>query len=172
VLWDSASGGGDAIAVTSSGPGTIGARAFAPAAFRDVVLDAVLALEAGGPDTGYGLFFRQAEARSYLAFTVTPDGRSGVVAVEDGRPRALAEGVLPADCPFARGTGAPNRLTVVAAGPSVTCIVNGFVVVGVVIEPRFKEGVAGMLVVHAGTAPGARVALRWAQVRALLPDEA
>jgi len=171
ILWTSAPADAGPVTVSSSGPGSLGARAFAPAAFRDVVVDAVLELEAGGPDTGYGLYFRQVEQRLYLAFTVTPDGRSAVFVVEDGRPRALAEGVLPADAPFARGMGAANRLTVIAAGPSITCLVNDFVVVGVIVDPRFKAGVAGMLVVHAGTTTEARLALRWAQVRAILPDQ-
>jgi hypothetical protein len=157
--------------VASAGPGSLGARAFASVAFRDVIVDAVLELEAGDPDTGYGVFFRQVEERTYVAFTVTPDGRSAVFLVEDGRPRALAEGVLPADAPFARGTEAGNRLTVVAAGPSITCLVNGFIIVGVIVDPRFKVGVAGVLVVHAGTAAEARVAVHWAQVRAILPDQ-
>ena len=136
-----------------------------------MILDAVLELRAGDDDTGYGLFLRQAAERSYLAFTLAPDGRSGVFVVEDGRPRALAEGPLPADAPFARGTGAPNRLTVVAAGPCLTCLVNGFVLVGVIVDPRYKAGVAGALLVHAGTAPEAVMAVRWAEARAILPGE-
>ena len=170
VLWTSLPGGETPVSVTSAGPGSLGARAFAALAFRDVIIDTVLELAAGDPDTGYGVFFRQVEERTYLAFTVTPDGRSAVFVVEDGRPRALAEGVLPADAPFARGTGAANRLTVIAAGPSITCLVNDFILVGVIADPRFKAGVAGALVVHAGNAPDARAAIRWAQVRAILPD--
>ena len=172
VLWTSAPGAGGSWAeLRSTGPGSLVGLPFAPLAFRDVILDAVLELRSGDGDTGYGIFLRQVADRSYLAFTVTPDGRSAVFVVDDGHPTALAEGVLPADAPFARGLGAANRLTVVAAGPCLTCIVNGFVVVGVIVDPRFKAGVAGGLLVQAGSSPDAALAVRWAEARAVLPAE-
>ena len=95
-----------------------------------------------------------------------------VVAIADGQPNGLADGPIPAEAPYARGIPAANRLTVVTAGPSITCIVNGYVLVGVIIDPRFKAGLAGAVVVpgQPGVAASARV--RWAQVRALLPDQA
>jgi hypothetical protein len=157
--------------VTAAAPGTLGGYPLAPTSFRDVILDAVVALEAGDSSDAYGLFLRQVAERSYLAFTVTPDARSSVFVVEDGVARPLAEGPLPEDAPFARGLGAENRLTVIAAGPALTCLVNGFVLTGVIVEPRFKAGLVGALLVHLGPAPVARLAVRWAQVRALLADQ-
>lgn len=172
VLWSSSPGAdGTWAELRSTGPGSLVGRPFAPLAFRDVILDAVVELRSGDGDTGYGVFLRQVADRSYLAFTLTPDGRSAVFVVDDGNPRPLAEGVLPADAPFARGLGAANRLTVVAAGPCLTCIVNGFVLVGVIVNPRFKAGVAGALVVHAGPSPEAALVVRWAEARAVLPEE-
>jgi hypothetical protein len=172
VLWSSPPGAdGTWAELRSTGPGSLVGRPFAPLEFRDVILDTVIELRAGDGDTGYGLFLRQVAERSYLAFTVTPDGRSAVFVVDDGHPQALAEGVLPPDAPFSRGTRAANRLTVVAAGPSLTCIVNGFVLVGVIVDPRFKAGVAGALLVHAGTASEAALVVRWAEARAILPGE-
>lgn len=172
VLWSSSAGSaGPWAELRSTGQGALVGRPFASLAFRDVILDAVLELQAGDGDTGYGIFLRQVAERSYLAFTVSPDGRGGIFVVDEGHPRALAEGPVPADAPFARGIPAENRLTVVAAGPCLTCILNGFVLVGVTVDPRFKSGVAGALLVHAGTAPEAAMAIRWAEARAILPEE-
>ncbi len=172
VLWSSSPGtDGPWAELRSTGRGSLVGLPFAPLSFRDVILDAALELRSGDGDTGYGVFLRQVAERSYLAFTVTPDGRSAVFVVDDGHPTPLAEGVLPADAPFARGQGAVNRLTVVAAGPCLTCIVNGYVLVGVIVDPRFKAGVAGALLVHAGSSADAVLAVRWAQARAVLPAE-
>ena len=159
------------LAVRAMGPAGATGQAFSPASFRDVVLDAVVSLEAGAEKDAYGLFFRQVAERTYLAFVVTPDGRGAVLSLVDGVAQTLTEGALPADAPFGRGAGAANRLTVVAAGPCVTCLVNGFVLAGVIIDARFKAGLAGAVLVHGGASPDARMAVHWAQVRALLPDE-
>ena len=169
VLWTSPADGHRAVA--ADGGGGVGAGAFTDLSFRDAVLDAVLEVGSGGQDAAYGLFFRQTAERDYLGFTVTAQGRAVVFAVEAGAARVLGEGEIPADAPFERGIPAANRLTVVTAGPSITCIVNGFVLVGVIVDPRFKAGFAGALVVpgQAGVAASAHV--RWAQVRALLPDQ-
>jgi len=169
ILWTSADE--PSPAVTSDGHGSLGAVPFTPSSFRDVVIDAVVELEAGGDDAAYGVFFRQSAERDYMAFCVTASGRGVVLAVEDGRPRSLAEGPVPPDAPFARGIPGANRLTVVTAGPSITCIVNGFVLVGVIAEPRFKAGFAGALVVPGQPGVSASARVRWAQVRALLPDQ-
>ena len=157
--------------ITAGAPGAVAGYPIAADSFRDVVIDAVVSLDAGDDDVSCGLFFRQVAERSYLAFAVTPDGRCSLLAVEDGEARALSAGVLPPEAPFARGLGAPNRLTVVAIGPSVTGVVNGYVLTGVVVEPRFREGLAGVLLVHTGAAGAARASVRWAQVRAVLADQ-
>jgi hypothetical protein len=144
---------------------------FAPVSFRDVVIDAVVALEAGDAGDAYGLYFRQAAEQAYLAFVITPEGRGAIMAVEDGAVRSLAEGALPPDAPFAPGVGAANRLTVIAAGPCVTCLVNGFVLAGVIVEPRYKSGIAGAALLHGSSDAGTRMSVRWAQVRSILVDQ-
>lgn len=168
VLWTSPRA--EAPVISSGDGGAVGAGPFSPAPFRDVVIDAVLEVLEGSRDAAVGLFFRQAGERDYLGFSVTASGRAAVFAVADGRASVLADGPIPSDAPHARGIPAANRLTVVAAGPAVTCIVNGFVVTGVIVGPRYKAGPAGALVVpgQEGVAASARV--RWAQVRALLPE--
>jgi len=144
---------------------------FAPVSFRDVVIDAVVGLDAGAAGDSCGLYFRQVAEQSYLAFVMTPEGRGAIMAVEGGTVRSLAEGALPPDAPFARGIGAVNRLTVIAAGPCVTCLVNGFVLAGVIVEPRYKSGVAGAVLLHGASGSDARMSLRWAQVRSILVDQ-
>jgi hypothetical protein len=143
---------------------------FAPVSFRDVVIDAVVALERGGPGDACGLYLRQVAEQTYLAFVATPEGRGAIMAVEDGRVRTLAEGALPPDAPFARGVGAANRLTVIAAGPCVTCLVNGFVLAGVIVEPRYKSGITGAVLLHGGAVAETAMSVRWAQVRSILAD--
>ncbi len=153
-------------------PGSVAGVPFSADAYRDVVVDAVVSLEHGSPDDAYGVFVRQVAERSYLAFLVTPDGRGSLVMVADGASSPIAEGRLPADAPFAPGLAAPNRLTVVTAGPCVTCLVNGFVMTGVTLDARFKAGLAGVLLLHLSSAAGeSAVALHWAQIRALLADQ-
>lgn len=153
-------------------PGAVVGQPFAPDAFRDVVVDASLSLLRGGIEDAYGVFVRQVAERSYLALTVTPAGRWSLLAIADGVSSPAAGGLLPAEVPFARGMGAANRLTVVAAGPCLTCIVNGVVVGGVIVDERHRAGIAGTLLVHlAAEPPEAAVALHWAQVRALLVDQ-
>ncbi len=169
VLWTSPAG--ESPAVNADGRGSVGSATFTPASFRDVVIDAVVELETGGADAACGLFFRQTDERDYLGFSVTAGGRAVVFALEGGQMRVLADGPIPEEAPYARGIPAANRLTLVTAGPSITCIVNGYVLVGVIVDPRHKAGLAGALVVpgEAGVAASARV--RWAQVRALVPDQ-
>ncbi len=163
---------GDRIVVRAAGPGTVAGQPFSPEAFRDVVIDVVLSLERGGTDDTYGVFLRQVNERTYLAFMVTPDGRCSLLAVGDGASAPITQGWIPPEAPFARGLGAANRLTVIAVGPCVTCIVNGFVVTGAVVDTRYRAGIAGSLVVHLASEPAeAAVALHWAQVRALLADQ-
>jgi hypothetical protein len=160
------------LVLRASAPGALAGQPFAPDAFRDVIVDAVMSLVRGGMDDAYGVFVRQVAERSYLAFMVTPDGRFSLLMLADGASAPMAEGRLPVDAPFAQGLGAANRLTVVAAGPCLTCIVNGFVVTGVTVDARYKAGIAGALLVHLAAEPAeAVVALHWAQVRALLVDQ-
>jgi hypothetical protein len=162
---------GGRLEVRSGSPASTTGFPFAPVSFRDVVIDAVVALEDGGPGDACGLYLRQVAEQTYLAFVATPEGRGAIMAVEEGRVRTLAEGALPPDAPFARGTGAANRLTVIAAGPCVTCLVNGFVLAGVVVEPRYKSGVAGALLLHGRVEARAAMSVRWAQVRSILADQ-
>jgi len=153
-------------------PGALAGQPFAPDAYRDVVVDAVVSLERGGTNDACGIFLRQVAERTYLAFLVTPDGHFAVLMVADGASAPIAEGRLPVGAPFAAGLGASNRLTVVAAGPCLTCLVNGFVVAGVTVDARYAAGLAGALLVHLASGPvEASAALHWAQVRALLVDQ-
>lgn len=160
------------LVLRASAPGALSGQPFAPDAFRDVVVDAVMSLVRGGMDDAYGVFVRQVAERSYVAFLVTADRRFSMVMVADGASAPLVDGQLPLEAPFAPGLGAANRLTVVAAGPCLTCIVNGFVVTGVTLDPRYRAGLAGSLVVHLAAGPAeAAAALHWAQVRALLVEQ-
>jgi hypothetical protein len=162
---------GGRIEVRSGSPSTTTGFPFAPVSFRDVVIDAVVALERGGPGDACGLYLRQVAEQTYLAFVVTPEGRGALMAVEDGRVRTLAEGALPPDAPFAPGVGAANRLTVIAAGPCVTCLVNGFVLAGVIVEPRYKSGVAGAVLLDGAAGTDTAMSVHWAQVRSILVDQ-
>jgi hypothetical protein len=164
---------GGRLVVRAAAPGSVAGYPFAPDSYRDVVVDAVLSLDRGDAGDAYGVFVRQHAERSYVAFVVTPVGRCAVVMLSEGLTTTLAEGPLPPDAPFAAGTGAANRLTVVAAGPCLTCIVNGFVVTGVIVDPRFKAGLAGAIMIRSEASPEeAQLSLQWAQVRALLVDQA
>lgn len=160
------------LVLRASTPGALAGQPFAPDAFRDVVVDAVVSLLRGGIDDAYGVFLRQVAERSYLAFLVTQDGRFSLLMVADGASAPMVEGRLPVNAPFAHGLGASNRLTVVAAGPCLTCIVNGLVVAGVTVDARYRAGLAGTLLVHlAPEPPEAAAELHWAQVRALLVEQ-
>jgi len=153
-------------------PGRVAGAPFSPDPYRDVIVDAVVSLERGADNDAYGLFVRQTEEQTYLAFLVTPGGQGSLVMVAGGASSPIAGGPLPADAPFAPGTGAPNRLTIITAGPCITCLINGFVVTGTTVDARYKAGLAGVVLARLSSgSDDPVVALSWAQVRALLPDQ-
>ncbi len=59
----------------------------------------------------------------------------------------------------------------VACGPCVTFLVNHAVVAGITVDPRYKEGHAGVLVADGGGDVRAVAEVAWAEVRAILPGQ-
>jgi hypothetical protein len=171
VLADLEFGSSDGFTVVSPGRGAATGRRLDDHSFRDCTIDVELGLAEGGEGDRYGVFFRQGAAERYVACTTTVEGDLAVGLVDHGPPLVVAEGPLPAEVPFDRGVGATNRLTIVCCGPAVAVVVNGVAVTGVMLDPRFVAGPAGALLVHTSDAPEASVVVRWAQVRAILPDQ-
>jgi hypothetical protein len=62
-----------------------------------------------------------------------------------------------------------NRISVVMCGPVAAVMVNGVAILGALLDSRYVAGRAGALLVHTSPAPNARLVVRWAQARALLP---
>jgi hypothetical protein len=163
--------GTGALFVDSPEPGTVAGQPFGTEGFRDGTLDAELGLLEGADEDRYGLFLRQGAAEHYVACTVSAAGELAFGLVNGGPPLVIASGPLGPEVPFARGVGVTNRLTIVSCGPVAAVIVNGAVVVGVAIPEEYGSGPAGALLAHTSASPRARVGVRWAQVRALLPDQ-
>ena len=91
------------------------------------------------------------------------------VANVDGTAKPVVEGPLTANIPFHQGLGEYNRLTLVTLGPSLVALMNGAILFHLAFDERYKEGYAGLFLAQAS--PGAaRVAARWAQIRAILAD--
>lgn len=139
------------------------------AVLRHVLVDVVM--EAGGQadDEGFGVFVRQVTPTRYVALRVSRAGGLAITCFDGEAPeQPLAVGVLHDEIPF--DPDGPNRFTVVAAGPSITLALNGWVVTGVLVDHRYAEGHAGVLIEqrHADSTPC--LSVRWFQARALLPD--
>jgi hypothetical protein len=167
VLFDTT----DELVVASPHPGSATGQPFAVQGLRDCILDAELGLQAGADEDRCGLFFRQTGPERYVACTISGAGHLSVGLVDGGPPLIISEGPLGDDVPFARGVGATNRLTIVACGPVAAFIVNGVAVTGVMLDPRYVAGGSGALLIHTSPGADARLVVRWAQARAILPDQ-
>ena len=138
---------------------------FDAAPFRDVVIATSLELTRGAAGTAYGMYLRQSVPNRYLLWTVTGERRFRVGLV-DAQYTPVHDGMLADDIPLC-GDG-PNEFTVLAFGPSLTFVLNGKIVTGAMVDPRFAEGIAGAWLQPADDS-GAELALHWVQVRAVLP---
>ena len=137
---------------------------FHPEPLRDVVIDTVVQLVEGGPGTTFGVYLRQGEQARYVLWTLSAARRfrAGLL---DGAYAPVHDGSLAADIPF--DAAGPNRLTTVSFGPSLTFVVNGSVVTGMMVDGRYPQGLAGVWL-QPGDAAGATLAVDWVQVRAVL----
>ena len=163
---------GEGLLLVSPGPGNVTGQPFGAQMFRDAVVDVELGLLEGEEEDRYGVFFRQSAAERYAAVTLSAGGELAVGLVDGGPPLVIAGGPLPAEVAFARGAGGANRLTIVSCGPVAAVIVNGSVVVGAAIPAIYGHGAVGALLIHTSSSATARAGVRWAQARALLPDQA
>ena len=137
-----------------------------PRPLRDVVLDVGLELLSGGPGTAFGVYLRQSVPDRYVLCVLTRERRFRMGLV-DSRYQPVHDGNLADDIWL--HTEGPNRITVVAFGPSLTFVVNGSIVTGALVDARYAEGVAGVWV-QPGDDSGAELALDWSQARAVLAD--
>jgi hypothetical protein len=161
----------EGLVVLSSKPGNVAGQPFSERGFRDAVVDVELGLLEGAEEDRYGVFFRQTGAEHYAACTVNGRGDLAFGLVDGGPPLVIASGPLPPEVTFYRAVGQTNRLSIVSCGPVAAVIVNGAVVTGVMIPQTYGHGPAGALLVHTSSSPQARLGVRWAQARALLPDQ-
>lgn len=134
---------------------------FADVGFRDVVVDCVVTPVRASPTTAFGMYVRQSVPDRYVLWTVTAQRRFRVGLV-DGGYHAVHDATLGDDVPL--HDGARTRLTTVAVGPSLTFIVNGVTVTGVMVSPRFADGLAGAWL-QCADSTGAELVVEWAQVR-------
>jgi hypothetical protein len=170
VLFDLDFSQQDPLFVDSPGSGSATVQLFTTDDLRDFVLDCELGLHDGAAPDRYGLTFRQSAEERYAACTIDPNGSMALGLVDRGPALVIAEASLDASTGFRRGIGAVNRLSVVACGPAVGCMVNGVTVLGAVLDARYASGRAGALLVHTSHSDTARVAVRWAQARAILVE--
>ena len=159
---------GDELVVTSPGPGSATGQPFNEMQLRDVILDAELGLVDGEDEDRYGLFFRQTGEERYVACTINGAGQLALGIVDGGPPLVVADARLNGEVQFQMGVGVTNRLTIVACGPVAAVMVNGVAVTGALLDSRYVTGRAGALLVHTSSKPQARLAVRWAQARAIV----
>jgi len=101
---------------------------------------------------------------------VSPGGRV-VISRYDGVYHDLVNNPLAEGMPFHSGLGQANVFGVLACGPSLTFLLNNWVVTGLPVEPAYAEGYLGLYVHHAATSPHAELAADWIQVRAIFPGQ-
>jgi hypothetical protein len=155
--------------VTSPKPGSATGQAFAEDVLADCVLDAELGLQDAQDEDRYGLFFRQTAEERYVACTVNGAGRLALGLVDGGPPLVIADARLNGEVRFQSGVGVTNRFSVVMCGTMAAVMVNGVAVLGALLDARYVAGRVGALLVHTSSAPNARLVVRWAQARALIP---
>lgn len=158
------------LVLSGNGANTIAGHAFSDVRYRDVVLDASVALSSGDDSDLAGAFLRQSADQRYIVVALSPAGYVYIAQV-DGTAQPVAEGPLTPNIPFNRGVGAWNRLTVVAFGPSLVFVVNKEVLAHLAVDQRFKEGFAGLFLQQGATSASAAAAVRWVQIRAVLADQ-
>lgn len=162
---------GGRLIVRSSQPNTIAGHPFSEVSYRDVTIDASIALAAGEEHDFAGIFLRQSSERNYVALAISPTGYIYLATIADGVAKPVAEGPLTGDIPFNAGVGAWNRLTVVAFGPSLVFVLNGNVLAHLAVDQRYAQGYSGLFLQHGAASAEAKAAARWAQVRAVLVDQ-
>ena len=148
------------------GPNTFRGLAADNRSYRDVILDTQISLTAGTPDDLFGVFVRQSSEQSFVFWGVTL-GRRCLIGVADGTFTPVVNGQLAPDMKLG-GMGEPNRFQVVAIGPALAFVLNGMVVSGFAVDPRYKEGPVGYYL-HRLTDAEAEIAVDWVQLRAVLP---
>jgi hypothetical protein len=168
TLSQTASIDGGHLLLSGTAQGT-GGYPFSEAAYRDVVVDASVALLEGDERTLGGLFIRQSASTRYVAVAWSSAGYVYAANV-DGTPHPVAEGPLTRDIPFRRGLGEYNRITLVALGPSLIALMNGAILFHLALDERYAEGHAGLFLAQASDG-AARIAARWVQIRAVLADQ-
>jgi hypothetical protein len=154
--------------VTSPGPGSATGQPFNEMQLRDVILDAELGLVDGEDEDRCGIFFRQTAEERYVACTINATGHLALGVVDGGPPLVIADARLRGDVRFQTGVGVTNRLTIVACGPVAAVMVNGIAITGALLDSRYLSGRTGALLVHTSSKPQARLAVRWAQARAII----
>lgn len=133
--------------------------------YRDVIISGELELVEGNAGTAYGIFFRQTSRDRYLLWTLTEQRRFRVGAV-DGIYTPIIDGLLAEDIEL--HLNAPNLLTIVSIGPSITFVLNNKIVTGITVDPRYSEGFLGAWLQPTDD-EGAALALDWVQIRSILP---
>jgi hypothetical protein len=151
------------------GPSVVTGQGITTEAVRDVVIDAEVRADGTSPGEGFGLFCRQSAPGRYVSWRVST---SGMIAIStmDGTETLLAAGPLASGMVLHAEPGAANRLTVVAAGPAITFILNLMVVTSVIVDERYAEGHAGVLLEQRDPTSSPRLAVDWFQVRSILVD--
>jgi hypothetical protein len=165
---------GDGVAVAGGrlrllgrGPGVVTGHVVTTEPLRDAVVDTVVRVSGTSPAEGFGPFCRQTAPDRYLTWRMTTD-RLLSISVMDGTETVLAAGTLAPGMVLHTDPGAHNRFTVVACGPALTLILNGLVVTSVLVDPRYAEGHAGVLLEHRAEHGSPQLDVEWFQARAIL----
>jgi hypothetical protein len=137
--------------------------------YRDVIVEAEVALVEGGDEDLYGLFLRSPEPELYYSFAASPTGHV-VISRYDGQHDPIVAGPLAPEMPFAAGIGSANRFQVVALGPSLTFLLNGTVLTTEIVDADYQEGYLGFYVHHGSEAARAELGANWIQVRGIFAE--
>lgn len=157
----------DPLVVSSANAASPAGAPLLDRALRDVIVDCQVRLIRGHPTTTFGMYLRQTRPDLYLLWTLTPERRFRVGAV-DGSYKPVADGPLLASVPL--DTTRPVRLRTVAVGPSLTMLVGDQIITGVTVDLSYAQGITGVWL-QAGSGEGAELAVDWVQIRAIFPND-
>ena len=157
----------DRLAIASPNGASPAGAPLLDRSLRDVIVDCQVRLIRGHPKTTFGMYLRQSRPDRYLLWTLTPERRFRVGAV-DGSYKPAADGPLAASVPL--DTTGPVRLRTVAIGPSLTILVGDQIITGVTVDLSYAQGITGVWL-QAGSGEGAELAVDWVQIRAVFPAD-
>ena len=153
------------------GPGVVTGQGITTEPVRDVVIDTVVRAQRHVAGRGLRRVLPPEHHRSLHLVAGLDRAACSAISAMDGTESVLAAGTARRrDGPAHRARRTPTGSPSSPSGRRSRSILNGLVVTSVIVDPRYAEGHAGVMVEQRDPASEPRLDVEWFQVRAVLPD--